>query len=481
MKVLSIILVFFLKIGSADCSPQPDVKPVGSITITGKVTGLDSTMLHSELGLSVYTGNDIDLKTGTPRDGSVYPFEIKKGHFYLKIPVTSKYSYLKFRLLKSINFLSYGFPLIKVGDSINLDIDDSEISITGKNPQFWDLQKRAYANSVFLSGSPSSVSDISRLFAKTDSLINTFSSALLTYPADEELKKILKINIESRLRMSLLNKFKVVSLTNDLSSNTSIRTSLDNYFQVWSRINDPVVLNNTPQYLDAVLLYYQLRTLFSAELRNKKFNQLYEEINRHTSGLLRDKLVTYLFWKKAGLSGDMQTLFFKELNRIQDGNSKEIMTEILHAKVKGAKVPDFKFETLDRKKISLTDFKGKMVVCHFWFIKCGACVRLVKNLDPIIKKFSNDPSIIFINVNVDKQRDLWLKSIEEGTHTSDVEISLFTEGLGTSHPLIKHYGYTSYPKLMVIGKNGELLSSDFPQPSDQESGKVFEMFLRKNR
>lgn len=477
MCFINLILVLLLEFVPG-VSFGTDAKPVGYITVTGNIAVQDA-LLNSDPVLKVYRGDGIGFSDNGPLKGSSYDIEIKNGRFCIRVPVDTRYSYLRFRLLKSVGFLSHGLPMVTVGDSLNLAISESGIVISGKNRLSWELQKSVFEARGTISLNDFGGDRVSRLFAMTDSLIKT-SLAKLDFSVDRELQGVLSVNIEARYRMALLNNLYLLSQADSSLAKGPIKEALNKYFNVWAQVNDPLILNNVPQYLDGVVLYHQLMSVFTDGTDHKRFNQLYRELDEHSSGLLRDKLMSYLFWKKAGLNGDMQSLFFVEYAKIKDVSSKKVMDEILRTKIKGSVLPDFKFEGPDGRKVALTDFKGRLVVCHFWFTGCLACIQLKKNMEPVISKFK-DSNVVFVNVDVDRTRDLWLKSVRGGAYTSPGEISLFSGGLGLDHPFIKWYGYTSFPKLIVVGTDGKLLSADFPLSADTESEKSFEAFIRTNK
>ena len=65
---------------------------------------------------------------------------------------------------------------------------------------------------------------------------------------------------------------------------------------------------------------------------------------------------------------------------------------------------------------------------------------------------------------MDKDKSVWAKSILSGKYTSSETINLYTNGFGRSHPFIQNYNFKAYPSQILIGKNGELITSSPPRP-----------------
>jgi thiol-disulfide isomerase/thioredoxin len=65
----------------------------------------------------------------------------------------------------------------------------------------------------------------------------------------------------------------------------------------------------------------------------------------------------------------------------------------------GQKVPNIEFRLVnsDKKKVSISDYRGKLLILDFWSTWCKACVYMFPKLDSIQKEFKNDIQILLVD------------------------------------------------------------------------------------
>src|SRR3990172_4470694 len=61
---------------------------------------------------------------------------------------------------------------------------------------------------------------------------------------------------------------------------------------------------------------------------------------------------------------------------------------------KSVKAPDFVLSTLDGRKVSLKDFRGKAVFLNFWATWCPPCVVEMPSMEKLHKEFRDDGLVI---------------------------------------------------------------------------------------
>lgn len=78
----------------------------------------------------------------------------------------------------------------------------------------------------------------------------------------------------------------------------------------------------------------------------------------------------------------------------------------------GEKAPNFSLPVYnDKKKVSLSDYKGKYVLVDFWASWCGDCRREMPIMEEALKKYAG--KIEVLSVSFDKQKDALAKYLKE--------------------------------------------------------------------
>ena len=114
--------------------------------------------------------------------------------------------------------------------------------------------------------------------------------------------------------------------------------------------------------------------------------------------------------------------------------------------------------------MSLSDFKGKVVVVDVWATWCGPCKAEIPHLKKLEKEFEGRDDIVFLGVSVDKakDKDKWLKMIDEQQMAG---IHLFADGFSQ---IAESYQITGIPRFMVFDKQGNIVSTNAPRPSNPQ-------------
>lgn len=112
--------------------------------------------------------------------------------------------------------------------------------------------------------------------------------------------------------------------------------------------------------------------------------------------------------------------------------------------------PDFSLTTLDDKAISLSDYKGKVVVLNFWATYCIPCRIEMPSLEQLSQKHQEkDVSVVAISLDEGKE-----KAIQSLVKKMNLTFPIALEGQSAGDD----YQVSVLPVTYIIGKQGELLA-----------------------
>lgn len=113
----------------------------------------------------------------------------------------------------------------------------------------------------------------------------------------------------------------------------------------------------------------------------------------------------------------------------------------------GLPAPNFTFPGLDDKKVSLTDFKGKVVFLNIWATWCPPCREEMPSMEKLYQELKgNDFEILAVSVDA-------LGATAVAPFMKEYKLS-FPALLDPEGTIKNLYGTTGVPESFVIGKEG---------------------------
>ncbi len=142
----------------------------------------------------------------------------------------------------------------------------------------------------------------------------------------------------------------------------------------------------------------------------------------------------------------------------------------------GVNTLDFSGTDRSDKKVSVSDFKGKVVVVDVWATWCGPCRKELPSLKALEKEY-HDKNVVFLSISLDEAKDKqkWMDFIQREGLTG---VQLFG-GNGLASDVAKLYNIKGIPRFMVFGKNGKIVTDNAPRPSDPSLKYMIEEQLKK--
>jgi thiol-disulfide isomerase/thioredoxin len=102
----------------------------------------------------------------------------------------------------------------------------------------------------------------------------------------------------------------------------------------------------------------------------------------------------------------------------------------------------------DGSPLSLSDYRGKVLVLEFWATWCGPCRLAGRLLDRVTQDFRNEPAAVFLAVNVDENRASVPAFLKEEQWTTEVA---YAQGLD------RLLGVFSLPTLVIFDRSGHVV------------------------
>ncbi len=137
---------------------------------------------------------------------------------------------------------------------------------------------------------------------------------------------------------------------------------------------------------------------------------------------------------------------------ISDTFTKMSQTEV------GNTAPNFTAPNPDKKPVSLSDIKGKLILIDFWASWCKPCREESSHLVKIYKDF-NPLGLQIISVSLDQDDEKWKTAIREDqlawNHVSNLQ--------SWNEPIAKLYHVKSIPATFLVDQKGIIIAKDLRQ------------------
>ncbi len=113
----------------------------------------------------------------------------------------------------------------------------------------------------------------------------------------------------------------------------------------------------------------------------------------------------------------------------------------------GDRAPEFRLQTLDGRQVSLSDFRGKVVLVHFWATWCPPCVDEIPTLDRLYHELGG--------------RDLELLAVSADEGGADAVTAFMKKNridvpvlLDPDRKVAGLYGTYKFPETYIVDRQG---------------------------
>jgi thiol-disulfide isomerase/thioredoxin len=133
---------------------------------------------------------------------------------------------------------------------------------------------------------------------------------------------------------------------------------------------------------------------------------------------------------------------------------------------------DFVSKDINKAKVSLSSFKGKVIYIELWASWCVPCLHEMPMLDTLREKYINNPNMVFISLSIDQDAASWQKCL--------VQRKPHGLQLLTDLSQIRPYNITGIPRTIIIDKDFKVLKMDGPTPSSIGLSNYLDAILKKD-
>ena len=193
------------------------------------------------------------------------------------------------------------------------------------------------------------------------------------------------------------------------------------------------------------------------------------------SALIHDKLLFDNAINEITYTDDVEKFYNAHINAISNEVVKSKITGVYNKLISlnpGHESPAFvNYENYDGGTTSLDDLKGSYIYIDVWATWCAPCIKEMPHLKKIESNYG-DKNVTFVGISIDNisNREKWRKMIEQKKLGG---IQLIADQDWNSG-FIKEYLINGIPRYILIGPDGNIISSDAPRPSDPDLKKLFD-------
>ncbi|TWU07049.1 Thiol-disulfide oxidoreductase ResA [Symmachiella macrocystis] len=115
----------------------------------------------------------------------------------------------------------------------------------------------------------------------------------------------------------------------------------------------------------------------------------------------------------------------------------------------GKVAPEIDGEDLDGKRMTLSSYRGKVVVLCFWGTWCKPCIKMLPHHNELVAKHQDD-TFAFLGVATDKDRE----KIDKTVKSQGIRWQNWWDGGDSGHPISEKWSINQWPTIIVLDHKG---------------------------
>ena len=394
----------------------------------------------------------------------------------------------------------YGFWLVEPGDQVVITAQGSHLIFSGKGYEKYALQYQLDTLQLNVSRpanhrdyQANSIADYFEWHNYLEKkihigipLINAYKNKISDYSFG-----LLKDKYVNNIIADLCSKFGALRLYME-SNNFPMKSLCSIYDTAYSRATEKWshYLSKKESYYLPLLEYKIYRKLSFDKNRipsKEKINLMlcYEALKIYTGAKKEQYIVNHYpeqLMIEVGFTPEVEKMLDEYYAEPEYPEYKKWMKEQelkIREKKISYKAPDFSLMDKKGKSFSKENIKGKFAVLNFWVTGSAACEQMATAIKKVQDNFRNDTNVVFLNICVDKNKELWLGSVTQEKFTAGNGVHLYTGGEGEDHRMIRQYAVNSYPTLWVMHPEGKIIRTNPKLDPSKDNGKALTELIQK--
>lgn len=128
----------------------------------------------------------------------------------------------------------------------------------------------------------------------------------------------------------------------------------------------------------------------------------------------------------------------------------------------GDRCPNFSFEDIHGKKVSLKALRGKYIFIDIWATWCPPCRDELPFLKVLEEKFK-DKNIWFVSISCDNDKKKWIEMVK-GDKLGGIQLHM-----GDDWSFMEAFGNRKIPRFILVDRKGKIISPKTSRPSEPET------------
>lgn len=148
--------------------------------------------------------------------------------------------------------------------------------------------------------------------------------------------------------------------------------------------------------------------------------------------------------------------------------------------------PNFTLLDLEGNKVSLEDYKGKVVVLDFWATWCAPCIKSFPAMQLAVDRYKEDPDVQFLFINTWEQKDNPTPMVQQFMDKRGFNFLVLVDKKDAEskvNPVVESYGVMGIPAKFIIDGDGNIRHrlTGFTGGDNEEQVKELSLLIESSR